>query len=1141
MQKLAEICIRRPVFAAMIVLSLVVVGASSYFNLGVDRFPSVDLPTVSVRVSLPGASAEEIESEVTQPLEEVVNTVEGIDQLRSISSQGQSLVIATFKLDRDIETAAQDVRDRASTVVRRLPEDALPPVVSKFNNDSSPVMSVALSADRSIRELTELADKVVKVQLERAGGVGEVSVNGGLQRAINVWIDSERLAAYKIPITQVRQALVRQNADVPGGLVDAGRREMNIRTLGRYSDPRDFNDLVIASAGGSPVRLRDVGRVEDTTKEQRSLSRLNGVPTVSLEVRRQSGANTIEVINNVKAELARVAPQLPSDVKLEVIRDQSRYIHAALHEIQVHLVLGSILACLVVLAFMRSWRSTIIAGIAIPCSVVATFGMMRALDFTLNSVTMLALVLMVGIVIDDAIVVLENIFRFVEEKKMRPMQAAREATADIGLAVMATTFSLVVIFLPVSFMSSVSGRFLYQFGITAAVAILVSLLVSFTLTPMMSARLLRAGDAGKGHAAHGEDGSRKGFYGYIERGYLWLLALAMRWRIAVALIAVAVILSSVPLYRLVKQEYIPTDVDEAEFDVSVNAPEGTSLAVMDEAMRSIEKEIASTPGVRLVLANVGGGFIGGVNQGGAYVRIAPHEERTLSFTRFFKALARGRPQDAFKGNYTQRDVMQEVRRRLRKYAPLRGSVRNAPSFNIGGGFADIDFVIRGPELQALAAYAEQLRDRAPQLGLVDADTSLKLDKPELRVSIDRQRAADLGVDASDIATSLRLMVGGDQEVTRYHDPQVNESYDVQLRLTDRDRRDKNSISRLLVPSSRGGLVSLSNLVTIKEDISPSRIDRLDRQRQISLRANVAQGYALADRIEALRAASRELNMPATYTTTVSGRARELERTFYEFIWAFLLSIAFMYIILAAQFESLIHPVTILLSLPLAVPFALFSQYVTADTLNLYSALGVLVLFGIVKKNSILQIDHTNNLRAEGRERGEAIMLANRDRLRPILMTTLALVAGMLPLALGTGPGAEERRSIAVVVIGGQTLSLLLTLIATPVAYSLFDDLFSRESWKDAGARVRAIMRRRKREEAEVAAAAAQPASVVEPNGDGGGADTEATLPGVVRSTEAAAAVKSRVGGADGNGRAGAGKRRARDEEEEEIEVGAGGD
>jgi HAE1 family hydrophobic/amphiphilic exporter-1 len=1048
----------------MIILALVVVGSASFFRLGIDRFPSVDLPTVAVRTNLPGASPEEIESEVTRPIEEVVNTVDGIDQLRSVSAPGVSIVIVTFKLDRQIDTAAQDVRDRVSTVIRDLPEDATPPTVLKFDNDSTPVLTIALSADRPLRELTELADKIVKVQLERAGGVGEVNVVGGLERAISVWVDAERLAAYRIPITQVRDALRRQNTDVPGGNVEAGRREMTLRTLGRYADPRDFNELVIADMNGAQVRLRDVGRVEDGTKEQRSLARLNGTPTVTLEIRRQSGANTVAVIENVKRELERIRSQMPDDVRLEIIRDQSRYISAALHEIETHLVLGSILACLVVLAFMRSWRSTIIAGIAIPASVIATFGMMRALDFTLNSVTMLALVLMVGVVIDDAIVVLENIFRFVEEKKMRPMQAAKEATKDIGMAVMATTFSLVVIFVPVSFMSSISGRFLYQFGITAAVAILVSLLVSFTLTPMMSARLLRTEDAeaGGNHEGQSEEtaASRRGFYAWLDRGYARILGFAMRHRLAVSVVAVLVIASSVPLYRMVKQEYIPTDVDEAEFEVFVNAPEGTNLATMNEAMLAVENEIRSTPGVRLVLASAGGSFLGAVNQGAAYIRIAPHEERTFSLTKLWQSIKRGRPFDAFRGNYTQRDVMQEVRARLRKFAPLRASVRNAPSFNLGGGNFDIDFVLRGPDLLALSKYAEALREKSLKLGgIVDADTTLKLDKPELRVKIDRARAADLGVDTSAIATSLRLMVGGDEEVSRFRDASLNEDYDVQLRLTDRDRKDAATISRLYVPSSRGWLVRLDSLVTIKEETSPSRIDRLDRQRQVSLRAGVAPGFALADRLDALRGAVAELNLPAAYTTAISGRGRELERTFYEFIWAFLLSIAFMYMILASQFESTIHPVTILLSLPLAVPFALFSLWVTGDTLNLYSALGVLVLFGVVKKNSILQIDHMNNLRAKGMRRNEAIMQGNRDRLRPILMTTLALVAGMLPLGLGTGPGAEERRSIAVVVIGGQTLSLLLTLIVTPVAYSLFDDLRATSTWRQVAAPVRAFSTR----------------------------------------------------------------------------------
>ncbi|HEX8068615.1 MAG TPA: efflux RND transporter permease subunit [Pyrinomonadaceae bacterium] len=1072
MQKLAEICIKRPVFAVMIIMALVVVGASSYMNLGVDRFPSVDLPTVSVRTNLPGASAEEVESVISQRIEEVVNTVDGIEQLRSVSAPGTSILIATFSLSRDVDSAAQDVRDRVGTVLRDLPDDATPPVVQKFDNDSTPVITVALAADRSLRELTELGDKIVKPQLERAGGVGEVSVVGGLERAVNVWVDAERLAAYRIPITQVRQALVRQNADVPGGNVETGRRELSMRTLGRFADAREFNDLVVTNINSAPVRLRDIGRAEDGTKEQRSVARLNGVPTVTLEIRRQSGANTMAVIANVKRALAQVGGQLPADVRLEVIRDQSRYIEAALHEIQLHLVLGSLLATLVVLAFMRSWRSTIIAGLAIPASVVSTFGMMRALDFTLNSVTMLALVLMVGIVIDDAIVVLENIFRFVEEKKITPMRAAREATADIGLAVLATTLSLVVIFVPVSFMSSISGRFLYQFGLTAAVAIMVSLLVSFTLTPMMSARLLRADDANQGHGGEhaGAAASRRGFYGLIDRVYTRLLALAMRHRLAVAALAVAVMAANVPLYRVVKQEYIPSDVDEAEFDVNVNAPEGTNVAAMAETMRAVEADLRTTPGVRLVLAQAGGSFLGGVNQGTAYVRIAPHEERTFSLGRLWDNLKRGRPLDAFRNNYTQRDVMQEVRRRLRKYAPMRTGVRNAPSFNLGGGNFDIDFSIRGPELQQLARYAEDLRTRSQSLGgIVDADTTLKLDKPELRVQLDRQRAADLGVDASDVATSLRLMVGGDQRVTRFRDESVNEDYDVELRLTERDRSDKRTIERLFVPSARGGLVSLSNLVKIEDGTSPSRIDRLDRQRQVSLRANVAPGYALADRLAALRGATREMNLPAAYSTAVSGRGRELERTFYEFIWAFLLSIAFMYMILASQFESVVHPITILLSLPLAVPFALLSLWGTGDTLNLYSALGVLVLFGVVKKNSILQIDHMNNLRAQGLARLDAVMQANRDRLRPILMTTLALVAGMLPLALGTGPGAEERRSIAVVVIGGQTLSLLLTLIATPVCYTLFDDLAARHAWlarlqqlRAAPARVRQVLVRRPR-------------------------------------------------------------------------------
>ncbi|HXW07550.1 MAG TPA: efflux RND transporter permease subunit, partial [Vicinamibacterales bacterium] len=498
MQKLAEICIRRPVFASMLVLGLVVTGAASWFGLAVDRFPAVDLPNVRIRTILPGASPEEAEVQISQRIEEAVNTAPGITELRSVNGPGISLVLPVFELDRDIDAAAQDVRDRVSGMLNQLPRDTQPPVVGKFDNDSAPILTIAVSGDRTLRELTEIADKVVRRALERSSGVGEVIVVGGLERAINIWIDAERLAAYRLPITEVRTALTRQNADLPGGNVTTATSEQTLRTLGRITDPQDFNDLVIKTVNGAPIRVRDIGWAEDGTKEQRTLSRLNGVPTVILEVRRQSGFNTVAALEAVKANLDRVRAQVPPDVKLEIIRDQSRYIYAALHEINKHLVLGSILACLIVLLFMRNWRATVIAGVAIPTSVISAFAMMRALDFTLNSVTMLALVLMVGIVIDDAIVVLENIFRFLEEKGRAPFDAAREGTAEIALAVTATTLSLAVIFVPVSFLSSISGRFLYQFGITSAAAVMVSLLVSFTLTPTMSARLLRVGPGNPG-------------------------------------------------------------------------------------------------------------------------------------------------------------------------------------------------------------------------------------------------------------------------------------------------------------------------------------------------------------------------------------------------------------------------------------------------------------------------------------------------------------------------------------------------------------------------------------------------------------------------------------------------------------------
>jgi HAE1 family hydrophobic/amphiphilic exporter-1 len=643
----------------------------------------------------------------------------------------------------------------------------------------------------------------------------------------------------------------------------------------------------------------------------------------------------------------------------------------------------------------------------------------------------------VGIVIDDALVVLENTFRFLEEKKVPPMEAARAATADIGHAVLATTLSLVVIFIPVSFMSSIAGRFLYQFGITAAAAVMVSMLVSFTLTPMMCSRMLRVSGAG-----HDVARSRQGFYRWIDGGYMATLRFSMRHRFAVALLGVATIALAVPTYRLIRQDYLPTNVDDGAFEVRVTAPEGLSLAAMDELMRTFEDKLRTMPGVGLVLGTSGGDYNGSIGSGRIFVKLSPYEQRVFSWERLGSGIVHLDPLEAFRHNISQRDVMTAVRRQLARYRDVKFQVINVQTINLSGAGSrtDIGFVFRGPEVEKLVDYSQTLANRGQDMGLLDAQVSLQLNRPELRLEVDRHRAADLNADIESIASAMRLMVGGDEKVSRFHDASINEDYDVQLRLGDGYRNDLDTISRLYVPSRTGRLIRLDNLVTVRPSQSVSQINRLDRQRQVTLQASVAPGYGLADRNQALLEAARELNMPAGYSAIVTGRGRELERTFGEFLIAFSLSVIFMYMILASLYESLAHPFTILLSLPLAVPFALFSLWATGQSLNLYSALGMLVLFGVVKKNAILQIDHMNHLRAEGLPKLEAILEGNRDRLRPILMTTLALVGGMLPLALGTGPGAEERRAVAVAVIGGQSLALLLTLLMCPVAYSLIDDL-----------------------------------------------------------------------------------------------------
>ncbi|MCA9085422.1 MAG: efflux RND transporter permease subunit [Planctomycetaceae bacterium] len=1039
----------------MMIAALIVGGVTAFPQLGVDRFPSMDLPNIYVRTSYPGAASEEVESEVTSLLEDAVATVAGIDELRSISRDGQSFVIVTFNLNRDIDAATQDVRDAVSGIMNRLPPGIDPPIVQKQDLDSSPVMSLAVSGPRSPRELFVLADNYVKNVIESSHGVGEVVIAGAADRAVKVEIDARRLAAHQLSILQVREAIVRQNTEVPGGRIDEGLRERSLRTLGRLPHSRDFPDLTVATVNGTPVRLSDLGQVHDSTKDVRTLARLNGRPAVILQIQRQSGENTVAVIDGVRKMLPRCRELLPEDVTVEVIQDQSRYIRSALHEIEQHLVSGSILACITVLLFMRSWRSTLIASVAIPASIVATFAFMKWFGFTLNNVTMLALVLMVGVVIDDAIVVLENIFHCIEEKGMRPGDAAIHGTKEIGLAVLATTLSLVIVFLPVSFLSSVTGRMLFQFGVTATVAILISMFVSFTLTPMMCSRLLRRETAADGSDA--APSSRRGLYHLLEVGYLWLLGKAMKWRWLVLAVSVLVMASNVPLYQIVRQDYIPLNVDESEFEVRLEVKQGASLASMREAIDVIEERLQTIDGIDTIMTSLGARGFGDVNRAELFIRLKDSSERTFSLSRLWQGLLNGDPQAAWRGNFSQREKMAEVRSKLGGIPGLRASVRNLTSLRQGAP-VDIDFSITGPDIDQLLRFSNDLAKKAKTIpGIVDVVTTLQIDNPELLARVDRERAAMLGIDVREVADTLRIAVGGDDRVSRYRDRTVSDAYDVELRLVGFDRGDVDSISQLFVrgqanpgllqqttaeQASTAGMVPvrLDNLVEFERHEAASRIDRLNRQRMVAVRANIDGGYALGDRIAALQAAAEELGIPDGFSTQVLGGGRELERTLEDFAWTFVLSFVFMYIVLAAQYEHLVHPFVILLSLPLAVPFGLLSLHYGGETLNLYSAMGILVLFGVVKKAAILQVDHTNALREQGLNRSEAIMQANRDRLRPILMTTVSFVAGLLPLLIATGPGAEERRSIAVLAVGGQTFSLLLTLLAVPVLYSYFDDL-----------------------------------------------------------------------------------------------------
>jgi HAE1 family hydrophobic/amphiphilic exporter-1 len=1084
MQWLARICVRYPVFTWVLVLSLGVFGIASMRGLGVDRFPKIDFPAIVVTTVLPGASPEQIETEVTEIVEKQLNSIAGLDELTSNSYEGFSVVMARFDLEKGIGEASEEVRDRVARITSSLPDGADPPRVERIDPDAAPVMLVAVRSTRSPLEVTDFADRVIRRRIESMSGVGGITIAGGRERIVEIVIDPTKLNALGLTARDLQRALAAENVEIPGGNVDQGDRTLQLRVEGRITEPADFARIPIATRDGKVIRVTDVAIVRDTGKDPESVATIDGESVVILEIRKQSGANTVAVVEALRERIAEVEQTLPPSYELQIVRDESEFISNSIHAVQEHLVVGGFLAAFVVLLFLRNGRSTVIAALAIPTSIISTFTLIAALGLTLNMITLLALTLSVGIVIDDAIVVLENIVRFIEEKGYSARRAAVVATQEIGLAVLATSLSLVAVFLPIAFMSGIIGRFMGSFGFTMSFSIIISLLISFTLTPMLCARWLKgpvrpgengtAGDTDR-HATADLDATSPGIdddddaeidfdpppgpraeeraqyrawlrgertvsdvpgrvqghghesggrlYRWLERKYLQILALSMRHRWAIALVLVGAMASLVPLIGVVPKNFIPNE-DESRFEVTVRAPEGTSLAQTQLVGERMARAIRDLDEVEMTVVTTGapaGDLSGrGANQASIYVRMIPARKRKVS----------------------QDELIVQIRNDvLPPLTPEGVSVLLNPISPFGGSGqqnAPVQYIISGPDIELLDQYTKVMMDEVLELdGVGEVSTSLVTGRPAYAVRIDRRRAADLGVTVSEVANALRLLVGGVQ-VTDYSES--GERYEVWVRADVESRNRPEQVANISVPAAGGRTVRLSDVATITETTGPAVITHLARERQSTIFISTVPGSSEQTIIDALEEIKEGLNMEPGYRGQLFGRSRELGRAVESFVVAVVLSFVFMYLVLAAQFESWLHPITIMASLPLTLPFAVFSVWVLGQSLNLYSMLGIMVLFGVVKKNSILQIDHMRALRRQGLSRADAVMVGNRDRLRPILMTTIAFVAGMIPLLLSQGAGSGTNRSMSSVIAGGQTLSLLLTLVATPVIFVWLDDL-----------------------------------------------------------------------------------------------------
>ena len=1009
--------IRRPVATIMMCLAIVVIGLMSYSSMGVGMFPNVDVPYVLVQTTLAGASPEEIETSVTKIIEESVNQVEGIDEIKSQSMEGASLVSIKFLMDKDGDVAAQEVRDKVELIKNELPDGTEAPVVQKLDMDSIAVLNVVVSGDRDIVELTEIAKKKVKENIENIRGVGAVNIVGGREREIHITVNPLKLFSLNLPISDVAAALADQNVEIPGGRVEQQHQEYTLRILGRIPDVPSFNDIFIANRNGASIKIADIGYAEDSGEYERESTFLNKRRAVTLEITKQSGTNTLAVVQGVKDKLEKIKPTLPADISLSLMMDQSGNIKASVHSVLEHLVLGGILAGIMVFFFMGSLRSTFISFLAMPISIIGSFIFMNMAGFTIDTMTLLGLLVAVGIVIDDAIVMLENIFRHMEKYGKSPKVAAIDGSHEITSTVVATTLSILVIFLPLAYMSGIVGRIVNSYGMTVVFAIALSGVVALTLTPMLCAKMLKQEKKTKLDLF--VDGVNKKLVDW----YIPLLDWSIHHRKIMVSLACLCLVLLVPMLARVGGEFMPTD-DSGKVQVSIEAPVGTSYTDTQDILKQIEKDIRRLPHVKdtLVAAGVSSSsFVSSNPSNKGYVRVE-FESRDK------------------RDGVTTKEYLDAIREMMKKYKGLKSNsyvVSETPS----SGSYELEFVISGPDINKLSEYSQAMvQQLSKDPRFIDVDTSLDLSKPEYRVVINREKAQNLGVKITSIASALRTMVGGEDDITKYKEG--DDLYDVRVRVAEEYRDTKEAISALMVPGKLNGkdtIQRLDSVAYIEEGTGPSQIDRHNRQRQVTVQANL-NGIDTRSALAIMNDIFHRLNAGAEYAGGVTGMSEEMTKMFSSFLLAFVLAFFFKYMILAAQFESYTHPVAIIVSLPLTLPFAVLSLFLTGQSLNLYSLLGIFMLIGVVSKNAILQTDYTNQLRARGYGRTDAILQANRVRLRPILMTTLTLIMGVAPMIFSNGEGADQRRSLAIVIVGGQALSLLVTLLMTPVTYILMDEL-----------------------------------------------------------------------------------------------------